>query len=96
MKNKLILRIVLDVLLFGFSLTPAWWIIFPIGIICAWYYKNFFEFPLVAFAFDVVYAAPRDKFFGFEYIYSSIALVLFLVIVILKSKVRRDLWQKSF
>jgi phosphoglycerol transferase MdoB-like AlkP superfamily enzyme len=96
MKNKLILRIVLDIILFSSAMTPAWWIIFPLGIVCVWYYKKFFEFPLAAFAFDVIYSAPRDKFFGFEYIYSSIALILFIIILILKSKIRRNLWQKSF
>jgi hypothetical protein len=96
MKNKLIIRIVLGIVLFGSSLTPAWWIIFPVGIICAWSYKNYFEFPLSAFAFDLIYAAPRDKFFGFEYIYSLTAFVLFVIIVFLKSKVRKNLWQKSF
>jgi hypothetical protein len=96
MKNKLFLRILLDVVLFGSAATGAWWIIFPVGIICAWRYKKFFEFPLAALAFDVIYAAPRDKFFGFEYIYALIAVILFVVIVILKSKVRGNLWQKSF
>lgn len=96
MKNKFFIRIVFDIILFGSVLTSAWWIIFPVGIICAWNYKKFFEFPLAAFAFDVLYSAPRDKFFGFEYIYSLIALVLFIIIVFLKSKVRKDLWQKSF
>lgn len=96
MKNKLLLRIILDIVLFGSALTPAWWIIFPVGIICAWYYKKFFEFPLAAFAFDVTYGAPRDKFFGFEYVYSLIAVVIFIVIVILKSKLRKNLWQKDF
>jgi hypothetical protein len=96
MKNKLALRIVLDFILFGSSLTGAWWIIFPVGIICAWCYKDFFEFPLSAFAFDVIYGAPRDKFYGFEYIYSLIALILFIIIMVLKSKIRRNLWQKSF
>jgi phosphoglycerol transferase MdoB-like AlkP superfamily enzyme len=96
MKNKLILRIILDVILFGSAMTPAWWIIFPIGIACSWYYKKFLEFPLAMFAFDVMYGAPRDKFSGFEYMYSSIALVLFFIIIFLKSKVRRNLWQKDF
>jgi hypothetical protein len=96
MKNKIILRIILDVILFGAGLAGAWWIIFPVGMISVWYYRNFFEFPLAAFAFDVVYASPRDKFFGFEYIYASIAIVLFIILIILKSKIRRNLWQKSF
>jgi hypothetical protein len=96
MKNKLILRIILDIILFGSAMTPAWWIIFPVGIICAWHYKNFFEFPLAALTFDLIYSTPRDKFFGFEYIYLLVALVLFIVIVVLKSKVRKNLWQKSF
>jgi hypothetical protein len=96
MKNKFVLRIILDVILFGSSLTGAWWIIFPVGLICAWYYKKFFEFPLAAFAFDVIYSAPRDKFFGFEYIYTLMAIVLFVIIIFLKSKVRRNPWQKSF
>ena len=74
----------------------AWWFVFSVGIICAWQYRNFLEFPLAAFVFDVIYAAPRDKFFGFEYIYSLIAMVLFILIVILKSRVRKDLWQKNF
>jgi len=96
MKNKIILRIILDVILFGSSLTPAWWIIFPVGIVCTWHYKKFFEFPLAAFAFDMMYATPRAKFFGFEYIYSLIAIILFIIVVFLKSKIRKDLWQKSF
>ena len=96
MKNKLVFRIILDVILFGSALTPAWWIIFPVGIICAWYYKSFFEFPLAALAFDSVYGAPRDKFLGFEYIYSLIAIILFVVIVLLKSKIRRNPWRKNF
>lgn len=96
MKNKIFWRIVLDIILFGSALTGAWWLIFPVGIICAWYYGKFFEFPLAALAFDVVYAAPRNKFFGFEYIYSIIAIILFIIIVFLKSKVRKNLWPKSF
>jgi hypothetical protein len=96
MKNKLILRIVLDVILFGSAAAGAWWIVFPVGIVCAWRYKNFFEFPLAAFAFDAIYGVPRDRFFGFEYIYSLVAVVLFVLITIFKSKVRRNLWQKSF
>lgn len=96
MKKSFILRIILDIVLIGSALTPAWWIIFPVGIVCVWRYKNFVEFPLAAFAFDVMYGAPRDKLLGFEYIYSLIAVILFVVIVILKSRIRKDLWQKSF
>ena len=96
MKNKLLIRIILDILIFGAALIGQWWIIFPIGIVCVWYYKRFFEFPLAAFAFDVIYAAPRDKFYGFEYIYSSIALILFFIVIFLRSKIRKDLWPKNF
>ena len=95
MKNKLFLRIVLDFVIFGSAMTGAWWILFPVGIICAWHYKKFFEFPLAALAFDAVYAAPRNIFFGFEYIYSLIAVILFIIIVFLKSKIRKDLWLRN-
>lgn len=74
----------------------AWWIIFPVGIICAWYYPRYFEFPLAAFAFDVIYGAPREMFYNFVYIYSLVALILFLIIITLRSKVRKDLWQRTF
>jgi len=92
MKKKSVFRIILDIILFGSALAGAWWIVFPVGIVCAWRYKRFFEFPLAAFAFDVIYSAPRDKFFGFEYIYSLIAVILFIIVVFLKSKVRRNIW----
>jgi len=92
MKKKSVFRIILDIILFGSALAGAWWIVFPVGIVCAWRYKRFFEFPLAAFAFDVIYSAPRDKFFGFEYIYSLIAVILFIIVVFLKSKVSRNIW----
>lgn len=96
MKNKLVMRIILDFVLFGSAMTGALWIIFPVGIICVWYYKKFYEFPLAAFAFDVIYGVSGNKFFGFGYIYSLVAIILFIIISILKSKIRKDLWQKSF
>lgn len=96
MKNKLLLRIILGIILFGSAMTGAWWIIFPIGVICTWYFKKYFEFPLAALAFDVINSAPRDRFFDFQYIYALIAVILFVAIVFLKSKIRKDLWQKSF
>lgn len=96
MKNKLLIRIILDVIIFGAALSGAWWLIFPIGIILTWRYRKYFEFPLAAFAFDVIYAAPRDKFYGFEYIYSSIAIIIFIIVVFFKSKVRKDLWPKIY
>ena len=92
MRNKLLLRIILDFIIFGSAMTGAWWLIFPVGIICTWYYKKFFEFPLSALLFDTIYAAPRDKFLGFEYIYTAAAIVLFIIIVFLKTKVRKNLW----
>jgi phosphoglycerol transferase MdoB-like AlkP superfamily enzyme len=90
MQNKLALRVVIDILLFGSALAGAWWIVLPLGVVCAWYYKNFYELPLSAFAFDVIYATPRDRFNGFEYMYALIAVILFIIISVLKSKIRRD------
>ncbi len=96
MKNILLLRIILDIILFVSALLGAWWLVFLAGIFCVWYFKRFVEFPLAAFAFDVVYAAPRERIFGLELFYSLIALVIFAILIFLKSKVRKDLWQKSF
>ena len=96
MKNKLALRIILDFVLFYFAMVGVWWIVFPVGIVCVWYYKKFFEFPLSVFAFDIIYSAPREKFYDFGYVYTLIAILLFVIVVILKSTVRKDLWRKDF
>jgi hypothetical protein len=96
MKNKLLLRIILDLVLFISALLGAWWLVFIIGIICTWYYRKFLEFPLAAFAFDLIYAAPRARLYNFEYVYTLIAIILFIIIIFLKSKVRKNLWPKSF
>ena len=96
MKKKIFIRIILGIIVFCSGFTGAWWIIFPVGIICAWHYRRFFEFPLAALVFDVIYSAPRERLFGVEYVYTLIAVVLFVLIVILKSKVRKNLWPGNF
>ncbi len=50
-KNKLVLRIIFGVVMFGSAFTGAWWIIFPVGLICAWYYRKYFEFGKVLLGF---------------------------------------------
>ena len=96
MQRQLIVRIVVDVALFGCAVFGLWWLVFPIGIVCAWYYRKFYELVAASLFIDVIYSVPRDKFFGLQYIYSIAALVVFLVISALKSRIRKDIWQKTF
>lgn len=96
MNKKLLLRIIIDIVLFGFVMAGAGWIIFPVGLVATWYYKKFFEFPLSAFTFDTLFWAPRERLFESHYAYTFIAILIFIIIVFLKSKIRKDLWPKSF
>ena len=96
MNRKTILRIFIDVVLVYALAAGSWWLIFPIGIVCAWYYKNFYEFPLAAIFLDISFSAPREHLYNFQYIYTIIAIILFIIISILKTKIRKEIWQKNY
>ena len=85
-----------DVAIFISAIFGLWWLVFPIGIFGAWYYRRFYELPLSAIVLDIIYSTPRARLFGLEYVYFLIAVIIFLTIIILKTKVRKEIWQKTF
>lgn len=78
------------------AMLGLWWLVYPIGIFGAWYYRKYYELLFSAIILDVIYSVARARIFGFQYLYTLIALIIFFIIVILKSKVRKEIWQKTF
>ena len=96
MQKKLVIRIITDVAIFIFAAVGLWWVVYPIGIFGSLRYRRFYELLISGIVLDVIYSAPRARLFNFQYLYTLIAVVIFLVIIILKTKVRKDIWQKTF
>ncbi len=96
MQKTTIIRIISDAFIFIFAAVGLWWVIFPVGVFGAWYYRKFYELPLAGFILDIIYSTSRSRIFGFQYIYTLIASVIFLFVVIIKTRVRKEVWQKTF
>ena len=96
MQKKPTIRIIVDVILFICAILGFWWLVYPVGIFGAWYYRRFYELPLSVIILDIIYSVSLTRLFGFQYLYTLIAIIIFLTIIILKTKVRKEIWQKTF
>lgn len=95
MQRKTVIRIILDVILFICAVLGLWWIIYPVSIFAVWSYRKFYELVFAGFILDVIYSTSRVHLLGFKYWYTLIALVIFLIVNTLKTRVRREIWQKN-
>lgn len=61
--NKLLLRIILDAVLFFSIFLLPWWFSLFLGFACVFLFKNFFEALLVGFVLDALYGIAGQTFF---------------------------------
>lgn len=76
-------RAVLNVLFFGSILFLPWWVSLPLGLLLLFFFGAF-EVILGGFLHDSLYAAPREFFWGAEFLGVGVALFFYLIFLVLK------------
>lgn len=85
LKNKSVfLRILIDVFLLVSAFFLPWWTIFILGTFFLFYFKHFFEFLIMGFLIDSIFAVPSTFYFHFQFIVSFFSFALFFFSMELK------------
>lgn len=82
------MRILANILLFLGVLFLPWWLVLLVAVWCFFLFPRFHELFWYAFLADLLYAAPQDRFFGFEFALSLITVVLIVVLTLVKKQMR--------
>lgn len=81
-------RILADILLIGIVLFAPWWVSLGVAAAFLFIFRDFYELIAVGLLIDLLYAAPAPRFFGFQFVFSFAALLLFVVLRQIKRRVR--------
>jgi len=72
-------RIIFGLAFFISVFSAPWWLSFSFGLILLGYYKNFWELPVAALCIDTLFGTPVTHFFGFTYVLTLSAILLFVL-----------------
>ena len=86
-RANLILRIVLDILLFWGAFNFPFWAVVVFGLFGLIYFRNFYEFIAVFAIHDLLYAVPEARFGGSVFFLTIISIAVFFLSNFIKRKV---------
>lgn len=84
------MRIIAFILLLISATAFPLYITAGIGLVCIFYFKNFYEVGIVFFIHDVVFGAPQTRYFDFPYVMTALSFTLVLIWSWLRTKLFRD------
>ena len=85
-RSNLILRIVLDIILFlGVFIFP-FWLMLILAFVGLLYFRNFYEFIAVFVVLDFLYAAPEKRFGGSVFVLTVVSTIVYFSVNFLKKK----------
>jgi hypothetical protein len=88
MDNKIILRIIFDVIITLCAVLGLWYICLPLGLIAAWLFPYYAELLAVGFVYDALFGMERGVgLFGYAGVIA--AAVALTVVSLLKFVIRR-------
>lgn len=81
-------RIFADVVLIGCAFFLPWWVACIAAAGLFFLFPHFYELIAVGFLLDLLYGAPLPRFFGFQFVLSLAALLLFILLRQVKRRMR--------
>jgi len=81
-------RFIADCALFVGVLLLPWWVVLILGSLFFIVFESYYELLFVGLLSDVLYAAPRMSFGGFEAMHVMVGIVLFVCLFFIKKRVR--------
>lgn len=81
-------RIVADCFLFAGVFFLPWWAVFIFASFLFFIFDNYYEWLGAAFLLDLVYGIPLSRYYGFQFVFSLVALALFFLFLPLKKRMR--------
>jgi len=81
-------RIFVDLLLLVAAALLPWWLVILCSAAFFFVFENFVELLFVALLLDLLYGAPLERFFGFQFALSLGSAALFLALLFLKKRMR--------
>lgn len=81
-------RIMANIIIFLAVLYIPWWLVSVAVFLCILYFRNFYEAFFFGLLFDTLYGVNIASVHGFQFIFSSVFLVLVFAVDFLKGKVR--------
>ncbi len=81
-------RIFTDIFIFFAAILIPGWTFFVLGAIGAYFFYNFYEFIIISLIVDAVYGFPIPGWYGFRFVFTTLAICVFVIIKIFKVRVR--------
>jgi hypothetical protein len=81
-------RILADMILICSVFLLPYWLTAIFGIFFAFYFENYYEFLCAGLAIDFVYHIPLARYGHFQFIFSFLCALCFLVIIPLRRRLR--------
>jgi len=84
--NRILFRIIVDILLIVLAVLAPWWITFIAAIIAALYFELFIELLLTALFLDSLYGVEVPHFYNAPVFISLASCIIFEVVVYVRNK----------
>ena len=84
----MIVRVFLDIIIYFIAILIPGWSFFILGTIASYLFDNFFELILVSLLVDAIYGFPIPGWYGFRFVFTALAVIVFVSMNIFKEKVR--------
>jgi len=81
-------RFLASVLFFILVLFTPWWVWFFVGLVLAFLFKNYIEFPIFVLFSDLAFGTNFQSFFNIPYLLSIISLVVYFILEFIKPNIR--------
>lgn len=81
-------RLFASALFFVLVLFTPWWVWFFVGIVLAFLFKNYIEFPIFVLLSDLAFGADFQSFFNVPYLLSIIAVMVYFIFEFIKPNIR--------
>lgn len=65
-----------------------WWVGFGVAIIALLYFHNYYEIVGLGIVIDSLYNAPVERFYHFQFVITTVAIVLMIVVAYIKPRLR--------
>ena len=79
-------RILTVLLLLLLIFLLPWFIVALLCLAALFKFKNFYELAGIAFVFDLTYSLPNYGLFDFQFMFTTFALLLILIVEVIKSR----------
>ncbi len=84
----MIKRVIADIVLFASLFFAPWYWTAILAVIFMILFRRYWEGALAAFFIDALYSVPDTKIYGHFGVFTASALILFLIMENIKSKIR--------